>query len=259
LSWRILALVGLAIASALLALLMPLTSLDGGNVGMATPPPRSATERPSSSPPSPPLQAHPLPPSLAQWSAPPGTGDYFDAVRSTAVGALVWTKFPVKVYAEPPTQSVTPDRSGVWFAAVQQAVQEWSRYLPLEMVSTPDQADILVQRTIPPLRQSGQNFRARAAETRYEVLVSRPVNAAPFLSHRFTVLMRPGLSDAQLLGTARHELGHALGIWGHSSLESDALYVSQVRTPPPISPRDVNTLKRVYQQSTRLGWPISRN
>jgi predicted Zn-dependent protease len=31
-------------------------------------------------------------------------------------------------------------------------------------------------------------------------------------------------------------------------------YFSQVRNPPPISPRDVNTLKRIYQQPTSLGW-----
>ncbi len=48
-------------------------------------------------------------------------------------------------------------------------------------------------------------------------------------------------------------LGHALGIWGHSQLETDALYFSQVRKPAFISVRDVNTLKKVYEQSTALG------
>ena len=36
--------------------------------------------------------------------------------------------------------------------------------------------------------------------------------------------------------------------------ETDVLYFSQVRNPPAISARDVNTLKRVYEQPTRLGW-----
>jgi predicted Zn-dependent protease len=34
------------------------------------------------------------------------------------------------------------------------------------------------------------------------------------------------------------------------------MYFSQVREPPPISARDINTLKRIYQQPTRLGWPV---
>jgi predicted Zn-dependent protease len=45
-------------------------------------------------------------------------------------------------------------------------------------------------------------------------------------------------------------------MWGHSQLQADALYFSQVRHPPLISVRDVNTLKKVYEQSTSLGWPV---
>ena len=53
-----------------------------------------------------------------------------------------------------------------------------------------------------------------------------------------------------------HEIGHALGIWGHSPEVTDALYFAQVRQPPLISARDVNTRKRVYAQPTRLGWAV---
>ncbi|XTZ12993.1 MAG: peptidase, partial [cyanobacterium endosymbiont of Rhopalodia inflata] len=38
--------------------------------------------------------------------------------------------------------------------------------------------------------------------------------------------------------------------------ETDALYFSQVRSLSPISVRDVNTLKKIYQQPTRLGWKL---
>jgi predicted Zn-dependent protease len=70
------------------------------------------------------------------------------------------------------------------------------------------------------------------------------------------VFLSPGLGESLLLATCRHELGHALGIWGHSDRESDALFFSQVRHSPSISPRDINTLIKVYQQPTRIGWPI---
>ena len=78
-----------------------------------------------------------------------------------------------------------------------------------------------------------------------------------FLYHRFAILLSPSQTGNYLLAAARHELGHALGIWGHSKLQSDALYFSQVRNPPLISARDVNTLKRVYEQPTNLGWNIN--
>jgi predicted Zn-dependent protease len=68
--------------------------------------------------------------------------------------------------------------------------------------------------------------------------------------------LSPSQTGNYVVAAARHELGHALGIWGHSPLQTDALYFSQVRNPPTISSSDVNTLKRVYQQPTSLGWSL---
>ncbi|HEY9646577.1 MAG TPA: hypothetical protein V6C88_09420, partial [Chroococcidiopsis sp.] len=215
------------------------------------------------------LQAHPLPPSLAQWHDASGQGDYFDAIQPTNVGYLVWSHFPVSVYVEPPAeQSAEPpirspaesagDRAQDWFDAVQRAIQEWTTYLPLTVVSTPDSADIVFWRRAPRIEGfSAPNFRARAAETEYQLYIQRSANAPATLSHRFTIVIRPRQS-IYVEASARHELGHALGIWGHSPIATDALYFSQVRTPPPISVRDINTLRRVYEQPTRLGWPVEQ-
>ncbi|MFM6754387.1 MAG: peptidase, partial [Dolichospermum sp.] len=76
------------------------------------------------------------------------------------------------------------------------------------------------------------------------------------LYHRFTILLSPSQTGEYVLSAARHELGHALGIWGHSLSPTDTMYFSQVRNPPLISVRDVNTLKRIYEQSTSLGWSV---
>jgi predicted Zn-dependent protease len=82
-----------------------------------------------------------------------------------------------------------------------------------------------------------------------------PSPSAPtLLAQRFTIHLRPDQASSYLQAAARHELGHALGIWGHSLLETDVMYFSQVRNSPPISPRDLNTLKRIYEQPTRVGW-----
>lgn len=221
-----------------------------------------------SSPSLPAAQVHPLPPTLAQWQDKTGKGDYLAQIKLTPVGYLVWSQFPVKIYVERPTNlSESPaslQQFQQWVEAVLTAVQEWSVYLPLEVVSQREGADILILHERPPLqasfdRETGKfNIpRARSAETRYKFYL-RPAANVPnkVLSQRFTIQLSPHQTVEYTLATARHELGHALGIWGHSPLESDTMYFSQVRKPPEISVRDINTLKRIYEQPTRLGWPL---
>jgi predicted Zn-dependent protease len=226
----------------------------------------AAAESSSSSLPTP--QTHPLPTTLAQWHDTTGSSDYFSEIKLTPVGYLVWYQFPVKVYVERPTNSAESlsevKRFQDWVEAVLRAVQEWSVYLPLEVVNQRVAADILILRSRPPLqasinRETGKlNIpRARSAETRYEFYLRKAVEAPQeVLSQRFTIQLSPDQPVDYTLATARHELGHALGIWGHSPLETDTMYFSQVRNPPQISNRDINTLKRIYEQPTRLGWPL---
>ncbi|MBD2205200.1 peptidase [Calothrix sp. FACHB-1219] len=198
---------------------------------------------------------HPLPPTLAQWQDNTNSGDYFGEITPTQVGYLVWSQFPIKVYIETPT-TINSQQAQAWVNSVLQAAQEWNAYLPLLIVEKPEVADIKILRKAPPLQISPTDKipRARSALTTYELYTNNKV-----LLHRFTILLSPSQTGNYVLAAARHELGHALGIWGHSPLQTDALYFSQVRQPPPISARDVNTLKRVYEQLTSLGWSLVEN
>jgi predicted Zn-dependent protease len=195
---------------------------------------------------------HPLPATLSQWRDSTNSGDYFDQVKPVKVGYLIWSLFPVKVKIEIPT-GLNEAETHAWMNKVAQAVQEWSVYLPLKIVEQAESADITIWRKSPPMKPmvNGEFPRARSALTTYELYNNNNNN---ILSHRFTILLSPSQTSEYVLAAARHELGHALGIWGHSPLQTDALYFSQVRNSPPISVRDVNTLKRVYQQPTTLGW-----
>jgi len=276
-NWRRLIVFGVAIATSLLVIFTQLQAVKAHNGLLAwgkhnfqLPTPDAlvvAAESSLSSLPTP--QTHPLPTPLAQWQDTTGTGDYFSEVKLTPVGYLVWSQFPVKVYVEQPTDSKESpsslQRFQNWVDAVLQAVQEWSVYLPLEVVAQPAAADISILRSRPPLeaslnRETGKlNLpRARSAQTRYEFYLRSAVDAPEeVLSHRFTIQLSPDQTLEYTIATARHELGHALGIWGHSPLESDTMYFSQVRNSPQISARDINTLKRIYEQPTPLGWPLT--
>lgn len=192
-------------------------------------------------------KSHPLPVSLNQWQDPTNSGDYFERVKLTEVGYLIWSQFPIKVYI-----NSTQLRE---LLQVNAAVQEWNVYLPLQIVERSEIADIGISFQTPPLRTTNL-LRARSALTRYELYIKRLSNSAPVLAHRCTIILNPNQPSKYIKAAALHELGHALGIWGHSLVTSDALYFSQVSNPPSISARDINTLKRIYQQPTRLGWKV---
>jgi predicted Zn-dependent protease len=213
----------------------------------------------------PPLQIHPLPATLVQWQDHQNLGDYFSQIQATPAGYLIWSEFPIKIYLYLPVNSnpmnATTIRLQKWAQLVRQAIQEWAVYLPLSEVQQPDLADIIIEPTSPPLEtkinpETGELEvpRARSAQTTYEFYLKE--KNPPILSYRMTIQMNPGQNDPAILGATRHELGHALGIWGHSSVETDTMYFSQVRQFSPISSRDINTLKKIYQQPTRVGWEV---
>lgn len=194
----------------------------------------------------PPLKAHPLPPTLAQWQDSSNSGDYFDQIEVQDVGYLIWSQFPLKVYIE--SSDNDDSRSSQWVKTVIDAIWEWNTYFPLQIVDNPEIADIKIFNKRPPLKPG--KLRARSAETSYQLYQ----NKSGALSQSFVICLSPMQVGKYLPAAARHEFGHALGIWGHSSEKTDVMYYSQVADPPPISARDINTLKRIYLQATRLGW-----
>jgi predicted Zn-dependent protease len=187
-----------------------------------------------------------LPPSQAVGDA----SDYFDQIQTVNVGYLLWRAFPVRV-------AIDPAGDSRWQTAVRHGVEAWQPYFPIEILNPTDSRspNIWIQATrFKLIRPAGSTElpRARAAETRYRIL---PVvdGKASVLHHEMTIALPPGQADGVMQSAACHELGHALGLWGHSTHKQDVMYFAQVKTPPPISARDLRTLKRIYDQPTRLG------
>ena len=207
-------------------------------------------------------RVHPLPVSLLKWQDRQNQEDYFTQIKPTPLGYLIWSQFPVKIYLVQPSKSVDHSASGLrqqqWVKEVRKAIAEWNKYLPLQEVESPELANIIITPSIPARKVEFNPEiglydipRAITAQTNYQFYWQDN----QVLAHRMRVEVSPNLSQTAILAATRHEIGHALGIWGHSPYQDDALYFSQVKNFPPISARDINTLKKIYQQPTRLGFP----
>jgi predicted Zn-dependent protease len=193
------------------------------------------------------FQTYPLPDRLN--SLPPNqAGDYFDRLDQPPVGALIWTNFPIHVFLDLANRQVL--REEAWLQATRQAIADWALYLPIVETTDPKLANITIRRSAVPIQRDkdGKLKPIRFAETKFEFY-----QQDNRLWHRMTINLSPNQADQSLLAGARHELGHALGIWGHSDRHTDTMYFSQVATPPPLSQRDINTLQRVYKTPSRLG------
>lgn len=215
----------------------------------------------------PPLKVHTLPKTLENWETKTESTDYLAQITPHLVGYFVFSQFPIKVYFDQPKQPINASnfselRFQQWADAVKKAITDWNQYLPMVEVEKSTEADIVIKRQHPPIKtkinpETGlyDLARVRAAETRYKFYVSE--KQPQLLLHQMSIDISPDQTNEYILSSVRHELGHALGIWGHSEQKTDIMYFSQVRDSPLISARDINTLKKIYQQPTRLGWALN--
>jgi hypothetical protein len=99
-----------------------------------------------------------------------------------------------------------------------------------------------LQRTAAPECEGGTDVALTPAGGEIEV----PIRV--FVNPRFDAAT-PGVSECMAL-TTTHELGHALGIFGHSSVTTDIMYTDPVVAT--LSPRDRATAERAYHVEANL-------
>jgi predicted Zn-dependent protease len=182
-------------------------------------------------------------------------GDYYREVAQTSEGEQ-WGELPVKVFLASAPQVK-------WQQGVREAYDIWSAVFPMQLVSTPEKADIRMgwEESVDEVGRAGEESDWVRLQSVGGQLNGRRVAV-------ITVdLSRPWSKD-EMRAIILHEFGHALGIKGHSDSKKDIMYDTiqeksrQLRAPSgaplPIfwrslvkdpSPRDINTLIRLYNSA----------
>lgn len=167
-----------------------------------------------------------------------GGGDYFSQITRFEGSCARWTSFPVMIHFP----GSTPEN---WRKILEGAVAKWNQYLPVRAASPTEPADIEVAwiNHLPPRQLGLTNLEVFNGRMRVTVYLLRPT------------YYLPSTAEKTLNQVALHEIGHALGLFGHSPNAADVMYPTEAPATKEsantkvagITPRDLNTLKRVYQ------------
>ena len=181
---------------------------------------------------------------------------YASSIATTSLGPPVLKHWCVWVQPAAATPANRWDQR--WLDQVSSALTTWGELVPFTLVDSPDQANVLIHRQRPARRQVAGVWRASNGRTQLQVVdVQRQGRLR--LEPLVKVMVSPGLRAEALQATALHELGHAFGLWGHSSVPTDVLAISQGERPVLLpSERDRLTLAWVMQQPTRFGSRIQQ-
>lgn len=207
------------------------------------------------------LQAVQPPPDPAASSLPrQAPAGYSHRLTPTPAGWARLERWCVWVEPAAASDAVAPAAAASlesrWQQAVNAALASWAEELVIVRVTDPAQAQVLVRRQRPPLRELGGRLRASHGRASLQVLEVQRAGSWR-LEPRVEVLISPGQRQLAIQATALHELGHAFGLWGHSDDPADALAAVPGSQPVlALTARDRATLRWLQAQPSRFGQPL---
>lgn len=168
-----------------------------------------------------------------------------------------WRKesMPLKVYVRKNVQ--IQDFCDEFSGLIRESFDQWSKAtngtVSYQFVSSPDAANVLCDYTDRRELVSSQHELGIDGIT--EMLVKQDSTPG---SAKIVVLVKdaPGVqtfkSRALLLRSCLHEVGHALGIHGHSPNNHDVMFsAATLNGPTVLSERDKNTVRKIYKSDDR--------
>ena len=168
---------------------------------------------------------------------------YFDHITVFSDGKITrFTQMPIRVYIAPTPIGV--EGVETYLESFRYAMREWEAAadgrIQFQEVVSIDNADIRVRWQRSGLTRIidtalGRTELARLSETDFEVDVALSLRESGS-----TVL----LSQEKMRTVCLHELGHAIGLWGHSPDSADVLFFAATAQRP--TDQDKATLHRVY-------------
>lgn len=169
--------------------------------------------------------------------------NYFDNIRKNKDNQIFrWSDFPVSIYIEK-----TNDQELI--KSVYKAVETWSDYISFSFVDDVKNSDIIISWDNP------NKYITQLVESNNsgEKIIQATINCGLYKNQEYF--------DRFLA----HQIGHAIGIWGHSYYKDDIMYnfkefrddidfqnrfslfdISIVDFPQKPSTRDINTLIKIY-------------
>ncbi|MBX9568590.1 MAG: matrixin family metalloprotease [Candidatus Obscuribacterales bacterium] len=178
------------------------------------------------------------------------SGDSFIASTNTSLGPCVWKKFPIKVYMDP-----APGATGSQLESeVKEAFEIWTKVTgnKIRFEFTPKQsANITISWT-----PTTAGFRDPSEAGESSVDYSTPPGPKRTWDNPGDITrakVRFSITDinhkewlpGQFKLLVLHEIGHSLGVFGHSNNANDIMY--SLKGAPALSQRDINTVNILYK------------
>jgi tetratricopeptide (TPR) repeat protein len=195
--------------------------------------------------------AYPIKEALLNVPAQSDSDDYL--AEATRPGIVRWSKMPIKVYVHD-ARSV-PGYKPAWGAILQQSFRDWEKasggQVKFELVdSMPQPFDGIECYFMGASgKDAGLENEAEAGEAKMYVMPGSGdlhSGTIKILTKSFSAVLP--LTDNRVRYICLHEIGHALGLSGHTDNPDDIMFLSTSFKDEwrELSPRDARTIQRFY-------------